>query len=60
MKLLDQVHEACLTKYYFPRTEESYARWIERFLRFHRSKTRVPIHRNDVCSSRDIAKQGPR
>ncbi|MCK4393239.1 phage integrase N-terminal SAM-like domain-containing protein [Candidatus Bipolaricaulota bacterium] len=53
MKLLDQVHEACLTKHYSLRTEESYARWIERFLRFHRGKRRH--NTNPVicgCSSR--------
>ena len=35
MKLMDQVQQACLTKLYSARTEESYTRWIERFLRFH-------------------------
>jgi len=38
MKLMDQVQQACLTKHYSPRTEESYARRIERSLRFHPGK----------------------
>jgi len=36
MRLLEQVHEACVTKHYSSRTQQSYASWIERFLRFHR------------------------
>jgi len=32
MKLLEQVRQACRMKHYSPRTEESYARWIVRFL----------------------------
>jgi len=50
MKLLDQVHEACATKHYSPRTEESYVRWIERFLRFHRSKAGEWIHPLDMTA----------
>jgi len=38
MKLFDQVHLACRAKHYSPRTEQAYARWIERFLRFHHDK----------------------
>ncbi|MCK4276361.1 MAG: phage integrase N-terminal SAM-like domain-containing protein [Phycisphaerae bacterium] len=44
MKLIGQVREACQTKHYSPRTEDSYARRIERFLRFHRSKTNDDVH----------------
>jgi len=50
MKLLDQVHEACLTKHYSPRTEESYVRWIERFLRFHRDAAGKWIHPLDMTA----------
>ena len=50
MKLLDQVHEACVTKHYSPRTEESYVRWIERFLRFHREKTGDWIHPQNMTA----------
>ena len=34
-KLLDQVHDAIKRKHYSPRTEESYANWIKRFILFH-------------------------
>jgi len=34
-KLLDQVHEVLKLKHYSPRTEESYANWIKRFILFH-------------------------
>lgn len=44
MKLFDQVHEAYATKHYSPRTEESYTRWINHFLRFHREKAGKWIH----------------
>ena len=30
-----EFQQACLTKHYSPRTEESYTQWIERLLRFH-------------------------
>jgi len=50
MRLLDQVHEACLTKHYSPRTEQSYTRWINHFLRFHRDKTGGWIHPRDMTA----------
>ena len=50
MKLLEQVHEACLIKHYSPRTEESYTRWIERFLRFHRAKAGDWIHPSSMTA----------
>jgi len=50
MKLLDQVHEACVTKHYSPRTEKSYGRWIERFLRFHRAKAGKWIHPENMTA----------
>ena len=34
-KLLDQVRDAIKRKHYSPRTEESYANWIKRFILFH-------------------------
>lgn len=50
MKLLEQVHEACATKHYSPRTEESYVRWIEQFLRFQRSTAGRWIHPRDMTA----------
>lgn len=50
MRLLEQVHEACATKHYSPRTEESYTHWIERFLRFHRSTVGKWIHPRDMTA----------
>jgi len=38
MKLFWQIHLACRAKHYSLRTEQAYARWIERFLRFHHDK----------------------
>ena len=35
MKLLDQVRQQCRVRHYSLRTEEAYAYWIERFIRFH-------------------------
>jgi len=34
-KLLDQVRDAIRTRHYSLRTEESYVRWIKRFILFH-------------------------
>ncbi len=50
MRLLRQVHEACVTKHYSPRTEEAYTRWIDRFLRFHRGKAGKWIHPQDMTA----------
>jgi integron integrase len=50
MKLLEQVHEACVTKHYSRRTEDSYTRWIERFLRFHQVKTGNWIHPSNISA----------
>ena len=36
MKLMTRVHEALRRGHYSFRTEQSYARWIERYLRYHR------------------------
>ena len=52
MKLLKQVHEACVTKHYSRRTEESYTCWIERSLRFHRARAGVWIHPMDITAGR--------
>ncbi|HKA05844.1 MAG TPA: integron integrase [Gemmataceae bacterium] len=35
MKLLDQVRHQCRLRHYSIRTEDAYAAWIERFIRFH-------------------------
>lgn len=37
-RLLDQVRNAIRTKHYSIRTEESYTRWIKRFILFHNKK----------------------
>jgi integron integrase len=34
-RLLDRVHDACRLRHYSRRTEEAYAHWIVRFVRFH-------------------------
>ena len=37
-RLLDQVRHAIRTKHYSIRTEESYTRWIKKFILFHNKK----------------------
>jgi integrase len=37
MKLLDQVRQLLRTKHYSYRTEKCYLRWIEQYIRFHRT-----------------------
>jgi Phage integrase, N-terminal SAM-like domain len=37
-KLLDQVRQAIRTRHYSPRTEETYAHWIKRFIFFHNKR----------------------
>src|SRR3954469_20975913 len=34
-KLLDRVRQACRVRHYSIRTEDAYADWAERFIRFH-------------------------
>jgi integron integrase len=34
-KLLDRVRTACRARHFSPRTEDAYAAWAERFIRFH-------------------------
>jgi site-specific recombinase XerD len=50
MKLFEQVHQACRTKHYSPRTEAAYTRWIERFLRFHRETAGEWVHPRNMRS----------
>jgi len=50
MKLLEQTRQVCRTKHYSPRTEDSYIRWIERFLRFHRDTAGQWIHPRDMSA----------
>ena len=38
-KMLDQVPDAIRRKHYCPRTEESHANWIKRFIRCQQSKS---------------------
>lgn len=35
-KLLDRVRAACRVRHYSIRTEDAYAAWVERFIRFHK------------------------
>jgi len=37
-KLLDQVRQAIRTRHYSPRTEETYAGWIKRFIFYHNKR----------------------
>jgi integron integrase len=37
-KLLDQVRQTIRTRHYSPRTEETYAHWIKRFIFFHNKR----------------------
>ena len=37
-RLLDQVREAIRARHYSPRTEETYAGWIKRFIFFHNKR----------------------
>lgn len=37
MKLLEQVRQALRVKHYAYRTEQCYLRWIEQFIRFHKT-----------------------
>ena len=48
MNLFDQIHQAFRVKHYSLQTEETYGRWIERFLRFQRGKMGVWIHPRDM------------
>jgi hypothetical protein len=50
MKFLEQTRQMCQTKHYSPRTEESYTRWIERFVRFHREAAGQWVHPNDMSA----------
>jgi integron integrase len=50
MKLLEQTRQVRRTKHYSPRTEDSYIRWIERFLRFHRDTAGQWIHPRDMSA----------
>jgi site-specific recombinase XerD len=38
MKLMERVHETLRRGHYSFRTEQAYARWIERYLRYHRER----------------------
>jgi Phage integrase, N-terminal SAM-like domain len=52
VKLLDQVRHQCRLRHYSIRTEDTYAAWIERFIRYHgvrhpdttRQKNRTAIY----------------
>ncbi len=36
LKLMEQYHQALRAKHYSPRTENTYSRWVVRFLQFHK------------------------
>ncbi|MFW5681994.1 MAG: phage integrase N-terminal SAM-like domain-containing protein, partial [Phycisphaeraceae bacterium] len=37
-EVMDRMHETLRRNHYSFRTEQAYARWIERYLRFHRDR----------------------
>jgi len=43
-KLLDQLRHALRRKHYSYRTEQSYVRWVKRFILFHKERTGQYIH----------------
>jgi hypothetical protein len=44
MKLLDQYEAACKVRRLASRTTQTYRRWVEEFLRFHRDRIGLWIH----------------
>ncbi len=49
MKLLEQYAAACKVRRLSPRTIQTYTRWVEEFLRFHRDRTGDWIHPQDMA-----------
>jgi integron integrase len=47
-KLLDRVRHACRARHYSIRTEDAYARWAERFIRFHRIRHPLDLAEPEV------------
>ena len=52
-KLLDQVRDVLRTKHYAYRTEESYVRWIRRFILFHNKRHPRDMGATEVVSVSD-------
>ena len=48
-KLLDQVREAIRTRHYSPKTEESYAHWIKRFIFFHNKRHPAEMGEKEIA-----------
>lgn len=48
-KLLDQVREAVRTRHYSPKTEESYAHWIKRFIFFHNKRHPAEMGEKEIA-----------
>ena len=48
MKLLDQNEAACKLRRLAPRTIQTYRRWVEEFLRFHRDRAGRWMHPKDM------------
>lgn len=47
-KLLEQVREVCRTKHLSLRTEESYTRWIRRYVRFHGTRHPAQMGQREI------------
>ncbi|MDW8319456.1 MAG: site-specific integrase [Anaerolineae bacterium] len=60
-KLLDPVNEAIRRKHYSPRTEETYIRWIKRFIRFHHKRQPAEMAAAEVqaCHRQHAAESHP-
>jgi integron integrase len=47
-KLLDRLRAACRLRHYSLRTEEAYAAWVVRFIRFHRLRHPLEMGANEI------------
>ncbi len=49
LKLLDQVRQAIRTRHYSPRTEETYAGWIKRFIFYHNKRHPAEMGEQEIA-----------
>lgn len=49
LKLLDHVRQAIRTRHYSPRTEESYAGWIKRFIFYHNKRHPAEMGEQEIA-----------
>ena len=54
-KLLDQLREVMRVKHYSLRTEEAYAQWVRRFLKFHRNQAGAWKHPREMGAAEVVA-----